>query len=65
MADKRKFDDLFWGILFFIPALLIFPVLFVLVLNIKAVMVLWRMVSNYVSRLYKRMILFKVTDVAG
>ena len=64
MADKRKFGELFWGILLFVPTLLILPVLFVIVVPIKVVKFLWRIVGNYISQLYKKILLLRLTDVA-
>ena len=63
MADKRKFGELFWGILLFVPTLLILPVLFVLAVPIKVVKFLWRIVGNYISQLNKKRLLLKLTDV--
>ena len=64
MADKRKFGELFWGILLFIPTLLILPVLFVLAVPIKVVKFSWHIVGNYISQLNKKRLLLKLTDVA-
>lgn len=63
MAERRKFGELLRGVLLFIPTLLVLPVLFILAVPIKLVKFLWRIVGNYISQLYKKILLLKLTDV--
>ncbi len=62
MRADEDFNNAFWGILLFLPAVLILPVLFAVVLYIRVILELLRSVFRLFTRLYTKLAELKLAN---